>query len=158
VSNAAFVLIAVAVIIVVSVLLWLLNRKPQTFMSSIDDFEREMKALGGEAARGGAGRQRRRAIAPSSRRPSTGERTEPTFEPPREPPGSTGEPTDSTGQPTDSTGEPAGSVSPTMPIPSNGSARPNDAPAPNATTTPSNPIGPTGPGPEPAGTSGEPQP
>ena len=67
-SNAAFVLIAVAVIIVVSVLLWLLNRKPQTFMSSIDDFEREMKALGGEAARGtGAGRQRRRAIAPSAR-------------------------------------------------------------------------------------------
>jgi hypothetical protein len=73
VSNAAFVLIAVAVIIVVSVLLWLLNRKPQTFMSSIDDFEREMKALGGETnkpANGStASRQRRRAISPSVRRP-----------------------------------------------------------------------------------------
>ncbi len=72
-SNAAFVLIAVAVIIVVSVLLWLLNRKPQTFMSSIDDFEREMKALGGETSKANRGgppvRQRRRAISPSARHP-----------------------------------------------------------------------------------------
>jgi hypothetical protein len=71
-SNAAFVLIAVAVIIVVSVLLWFLNRKPQTFMSSIDDFEREMKALGGETNKAtksaATGRQRRRAISPSARR------------------------------------------------------------------------------------------
>jgi hypothetical protein len=73
VSNAAFVLIAIGVIIVVSVLLWLLNRKPQTFMSSIDDFEREMKALGGEGNKGGpANRTRRRTISPSSRRPSNG--------------------------------------------------------------------------------------
>ncbi len=79
-SNAAFVLIAVAVIIVVSVLLWLLNRKPQTFMSSIDDFEREMKALGGETNNkttksAATGRQRRRAISPSARR--TGPAPEP---------------------------------------------------------------------------------
>jgi hypothetical protein len=71
VSNAAFVLIAVAVIVVVSVLLWLVNRKPQTFMSSIDDFEREMKALGRETTSDrGSGHGRRRAITPSERRPS----------------------------------------------------------------------------------------
>ncbi len=70
-SNAAFVLIAVAVIVVVSVLLWLVNRKPQTFMSSIDDFEREMKALGGEAGSDrSSGHGRRRNITPSERRPS----------------------------------------------------------------------------------------
>ncbi len=63
-SNAAFVLIAMAVIIVVSVLLWLLNRKPQTFMSSIDDFEREMKALGGETNRATKGSRRRTPASP----------------------------------------------------------------------------------------------
>ena len=44
-SNAAFLLIAVGVSIVASMLLWLRTRKPTTFMSSIDSFQREMAAL-----------------------------------------------------------------------------------------------------------------
>jgi hypothetical protein len=44
-GNAAFVLIAVSVAALASLLLWLLHRRPRTFMSSIDDFQREMKAL-----------------------------------------------------------------------------------------------------------------
>ena len=43
-SSAGFLLIAVAGIVAGSVLVWALNRKPKTFMSSIDDFSREMKA------------------------------------------------------------------------------------------------------------------
>jgi hypothetical protein len=113
VSNAAFVLIAIAVIIVVSVLLWLLNRKPQTFMSSIDDFEREMKALGGEPGRGtGAGRQRRRAISPSARTvvPGSGTGVHPLDESPAG--AGIGEPLDGAGDdrsapdPADANGEP----------------------------------------------------
>jgi hypothetical protein len=45
VGNAAFVLIAIAVSALGSLLLWLLHRRPRTFTSSIDDFQREMKAL-----------------------------------------------------------------------------------------------------------------
>ena len=63
-SNAAFVLIAIGLSVVVSLLIWLLNRKPQTFMSSIDDFEREMKALGRDGSTGGSGRHRRRTASP----------------------------------------------------------------------------------------------
>jgi len=48
VGNAAFLLVAVGLSIVGSALLWLRYRKPKTFMTSIDDFQREMKALGGE--------------------------------------------------------------------------------------------------------------
>ena len=59
-SNAAFVLIAVGLSVLVSLVIWLFSRKPQTFMSSIDDFEREMRALGGEAPVGRSGRRRRR--------------------------------------------------------------------------------------------------
>lgn len=44
-ENAAFVLIAVGVAAVASLLLWLSHRRPRTFMSSIEDFQREMKAL-----------------------------------------------------------------------------------------------------------------
>lgn len=47
-GNAAFLLVAVVLSIIGSLLVWLRNRKPKTFMSSIDDFQREMKALGGE--------------------------------------------------------------------------------------------------------------
>ena len=43
-GNAAFVLIAVAVSALGSLLLWALHRRPRTFMSSIDEFQREMKA------------------------------------------------------------------------------------------------------------------
>jgi hypothetical protein len=49
-ANAAFVLIAVGVSGIASLLLWLAHRRPRTFMSSIDDFQREMNALGGDDA------------------------------------------------------------------------------------------------------------
>lgn len=45
-GNAVFLLVAVILSIVGSLLLWFQNRKPKTFESSIDDFQREMKALG----------------------------------------------------------------------------------------------------------------
>lgn len=45
-GNAAFVLAAIGVSAVGSLLLWLRHRRPKTFMSSIDDFQREMQALG----------------------------------------------------------------------------------------------------------------
>ncbi len=45
-GNAAFLLIAVVLSIVGSLLLWYQTRKTKTFESSIDDFQREMNALG----------------------------------------------------------------------------------------------------------------
>jgi hypothetical protein len=45
VSNAAFLLIVLAISVPVSFYLWLRSRKPTTFMSSIDEFKREMSAL-----------------------------------------------------------------------------------------------------------------
>jgi len=47
-ANAAFVLIAVGVAALASLLLWFMHRRPRTFMSSIEDFQREMKALSRE--------------------------------------------------------------------------------------------------------------
>jgi hypothetical protein len=44
-ANLAFVLVAVGASIVGSLYLWLRTRKPQTFMSSIETFQREMGAL-----------------------------------------------------------------------------------------------------------------
>lgn len=44
-SNAAFLLIALSFAVVASSLLWFRTRKPTTFMSSIDNFQREMAAL-----------------------------------------------------------------------------------------------------------------
>ena len=44
-NNLAFLLVAIGVSIIGSVYLWLRNRKPQAFMSSIDTFQREMGAL-----------------------------------------------------------------------------------------------------------------
>lgn len=73
-SNAAFVLIAIGLSVVFSLLIWLVSRKPQTFMSSIDDFEREMKALGHDS-RSSGGRRRRRSRGDPSRRPAPGEST-----------------------------------------------------------------------------------
>jgi hypothetical protein len=67
-SNAAFVLIAVGLSVVVSLVIWLFSRKPQTFMSSIDDFEREMRALGGETPAGRTSRRRRRPDPGAPRR------------------------------------------------------------------------------------------
>lgn len=46
-SNLAYLLIALGLSVVLSVGMWLARyRKPKTFMSSIDDFRREMNALG----------------------------------------------------------------------------------------------------------------
>jgi hypothetical protein len=61
VNNAAFVLIAIGLSVIVSLVIWLASRKPQTFMSSIDDFEREMKALGRDTSNPRPTRARRRA-------------------------------------------------------------------------------------------------
>jgi hypothetical protein len=47
-GNAAFLLVAVIGSVIGSVLLWFRHRRPKTFMSSIDDFQREMKALARE--------------------------------------------------------------------------------------------------------------
>ena len=63
-SNAAFLLLALGLSVAGSVLIWLLNRKPKTFMSSIDDFSREMKALGREPDGGPTVRRRRRPVTP----------------------------------------------------------------------------------------------
>jgi len=45
VSNLAFLLVAVGVSVVGSIVLWLRTRKPTTVGSSIDSFAREMRAL-----------------------------------------------------------------------------------------------------------------
>jgi hypothetical protein len=47
-GNVAFLLIAVGIAVVGSMIVWLRYRKPKTFMSSINDFAREMDALGRE--------------------------------------------------------------------------------------------------------------
>jgi len=45
VSNLVFLLLAVAISVVGSLIVWYRNRKPTTFMSSIDSFQKEMTAL-----------------------------------------------------------------------------------------------------------------
>ena len=67
-SNAAFLLLALGLSVVGSLLIWLLNRKPKTFMSSIDDFSREMKALGRDTDEPQNGRRRRRPDPTEERR------------------------------------------------------------------------------------------
>lgn len=69
-SNAGFLLIAVAGIVAGSFAVWALNRKPKTFMSSIDDFSREMKALGRDSEEPHPSRRRKRPAHPPSRRAS----------------------------------------------------------------------------------------
>jgi len=69
-SNGAFLLLALGLSVIGSMLIWLLNRKPKTFMSSIDDFSREMKALGHEPDGGPSVRRRRRTTTGPTR--STG--------------------------------------------------------------------------------------
>jgi len=45
VSNLIFLALAVGISIVGSLIIWYRNRKPTTFMSSIDSFQKEMTAL-----------------------------------------------------------------------------------------------------------------
>ncbi len=48
-NNLAYLVIALSFSVVVSAIVWAARyRKPKTFMSSIDDFQREMGALGGD--------------------------------------------------------------------------------------------------------------
>lgn len=49
-SNVAFLFIAVGIAVVGSLIVWFRYRKPKTFMSSINDFAREMDALGRDSA------------------------------------------------------------------------------------------------------------
>jgi len=60
-QNLIYLLVALGLSIVLSVGVWLAQRKPKTFMSSIDDFRREMDAL----ARDPAENEPRRAPRPS---------------------------------------------------------------------------------------------
>ena len=63
-SGLAFLLIVVVVTLVGSFVVWLRHRKPTHFMSSVDDFQREMDALGrspGTTSKGPRGRHPRRA-------------------------------------------------------------------------------------------------
>jgi hypothetical protein len=58
VNNAAFLLIVVVISVPVSMYLWLRSRKPTTFMSSIEDFQREMSALAHDPTQDTARRRR----------------------------------------------------------------------------------------------------
>lgn len=66
-GSAIFLVVAVAFIAVGSVVLWYRHRRPRTFMTTIDDFQREMNALGDKR---GARPSRRR----SGSRPPTARR------------------------------------------------------------------------------------
>jgi hypothetical protein len=44
-SGVGFLLIAVGVSLIGSLIVWLRHRKPTHFMSSVDEFQREMEAL-----------------------------------------------------------------------------------------------------------------
>jgi hypothetical protein len=65
VSGVAFLLIVVVVAVVGSLIVWLRHRKPTHFMSSVDDFQREMDALGRPP--GSSGRGFRRGRQPDER-------------------------------------------------------------------------------------------
>jgi hypothetical protein len=45
VSGLGFLMIVVVISLVGSLIVWLRHRKPTHFMSSVDDFQREMDAL-----------------------------------------------------------------------------------------------------------------
>lgn len=64
-ANLAFLLVAIGASILGSLYLWLRTRKPQTFMSSIETFQREMGAL----ARDPDEEPRRRRGKPTRLRP-----------------------------------------------------------------------------------------
>jgi hypothetical protein len=44
-GNAAFLLAAIGLSVVASLVLWLRSRKPTSTMSSVEEFQREMRAL-----------------------------------------------------------------------------------------------------------------
>ncbi len=63
-SGLIFLLAALAVSVIGSVILWLHHRQPTSLYQGIDDFSREMEALAperpGDADSGPRGRERRR--------------------------------------------------------------------------------------------------
>jgi hypothetical protein len=77
VNNVSFLLIAVAIAVVGSLIVWLRYRKPKTFMSSINDFAREMDALGREPGtpepRRGSSRTNRKSMTPIVPAPEQGD-------------------------------------------------------------------------------------
>ncbi len=64
-SNVSFLLIVVALSVVGCTIVWLRHRKPRTFMSSVDEFQREMDALRGDAV----ARTANRGLSGSGARP-----------------------------------------------------------------------------------------
>jgi hypothetical protein len=71
-SGVAFLLIVVVIGVVGSLVLWLRTRKPTTFMSSVEDFQREMEALGREPTPPSTSRRSnrgRKAAPPPTRKP-----------------------------------------------------------------------------------------
>jgi hypothetical protein len=60
VSGLGFLLIVVVVTLVGSLIVWFRHRKPTHFMSSVDDFQREMNALGRSPGTTGKGARRPR--------------------------------------------------------------------------------------------------
>ena len=72
-SGLAFLLIVVVVAVVGSLIVWLRHRKPTHFMSSVDDFQREMDALGRPPGSPSKGSRRiRSSSAPKRGRPDRG--------------------------------------------------------------------------------------
>ena len=65
-DNAAFLLAAIGLSILGSLLLWLRSRQPKRSMSSVDDFQREMRALGRDGDDPPS--RRRRSSGPSPER------------------------------------------------------------------------------------------
>ena len=59
-NNAVFLLAAVGASVIGSIVLWLRQRTPRDSMSSIDDFRREMQALGHQPGEAPPERPRRR--------------------------------------------------------------------------------------------------
>lgn len=57
-GNAAFLLAAVGLSAVASLVLWLRSRKPTNTMSSVEEFQREMRALGRDPSATPSGRGR----------------------------------------------------------------------------------------------------
>jgi hypothetical protein len=76
-QNLIYLLFALGLSVVLSVAVWLAQRKPKTFMSSIDDFRREMDALARDPAEGEPRRRPRPARsgrpAPIVRAPQQGD-------------------------------------------------------------------------------------
>ena len=60
-SGLAFLLIVVVVSVVGFGIVWLRHRKPTHFMSSVDDFQREMDALGRPPSSSTRGSRQRRS-------------------------------------------------------------------------------------------------